>query len=582
MSVNTSALTFRLNFTDGTFITLLNREENTELLDPGEYTLILPNAVIGDINGESYNVVKYDINGNKYEFSELGVVINDIHDFRATGNRFAMSYDPTTGVIDAWKQGPPPELFPYFSEAYLQNYLECICYAGDVSGTGYNSLGEIIARGEKLYDERGTRYNITNLLDNTPFFTVNTFLGLGHQWSFWSNAIYRTRNTSMGGANLSLDKSLEDYDPITPLIPDDDPYTPDKEDISKEDGGDGDHDDSSDPIDIPAIPTVSAVDTGFITLYRPDASELKALADYLWSSPLAVWDNVKKIVQQPMDCILGLSIVPVNPAIGARKAITIADVGTGVYSYPVTSQYVEVDCGSINVTEFWGAYLDYEPYTKAELYLPYIGTHPISVDDIMGKTIRIVYHVDVLSGACTAYVKCGASVLYSFIGQCASSIPVGGNDWTNVITGALTIATAIGSMVASGGSSAPMAGEAAGAEAAEGAREATMTRAAMIRTAGGVASTAVNVLKPSIGKSGSMSGTGGLMAVQKPYLILTRPKQAIPGSQNYYMGYPSFISTSLGMLSGYTEMEHIHLEGISATDNEIAEIEQLLKGGVYL
>ena len=235
-----------------------------------------------------------------------------------------------------------------------------------------------------------------------------------------------------------------------------------------------------------------------------------------------------------------------------------------------------------SIGEYWKAYLDYEPYTKAELYLPYIGTHPISVDDIMGKTIKVVYHVDLVSGACTAYVKCGASVLYSFIGQCASSIPIGGNDWTSVISGALTIATAIGSMVASGGASAPMAGEAAGGEAAGAAVEAAKTKAAMIRTVGGAASTAVNVLKPSIGKSGSMSGTGGLMGIQKPYLILTRPRQAVPASQNHFMGYPSFMTSVVGSLSGYTEMEYIHLEGINATDNELAEIEQLLKGGVYL
>ena len=173
----------------------------------------------------------------------------------------------------------------------------------------------------------------------------------------------------------------------------------------------------------------------------------------------------------------------------------------------------------------------------------------------MKKTVNVKYHIDILSGACTAFVKCGGSVLYEFIGQCSSSIPITGNDWTKVINGVLTVAGAIGSMVATGGASAPAA-------------------------AGEIASTVINNFKPSVEKSGSMSGTGGMLAVQTPYLILTRPRQALPRGQNSFMGYPAFITESLGSLSGYTEIESIHLNGIPATDAELDEIESLLKQGV--
>ena len=233
----------------------------------------------------------------------------------------------------------------------------------------------------------------------------------------------------------------------------------------------------------------------------------------------------------------------------------ISTISTGVSMTTAASQYVEVDCGTLNVEEYWGAYLDYDPFTKAEIYLPYIGTHPIAVDDIMGKAVHVVYHVDILSGACVAYVQCGGTVLYTFIGQCSSSIPISGNDWTNVVNGVLSIAGSIGSMVATGGASAPTA-------------------------IAGIASAAVNNMKPSVEKSGSMSGTGGMMGVQTPYLILTRPRQALPARQNFFMGYPSFITEDLADLSGYTEIEQIHLENVPATSGEISELEALLKGGV--
>ena len=320
-------------------------------------------------------------------------------------------------------------------------------------------------------------------------------------------------------------------------------------------GGTGDFDGTGDNISIPGLPTLSSTDAGFITLFNPTISQLVELSSYMWSNPLFDISAWKKIFADPMQAILGLSIVPVAVPNGSVKNVTVGNISTGISMTTAASQYVEVDCGTLNVNEFWGADLDYDPYTKAEIYLPYIGTHPIATDDIMNKPVHVVYHVDILSGACCAFVQCGGSVLYTFIGQCASSIPITGDNWTNVINGAINIAGSIGSMVATGGASAPMA-------------------------IGQVASTAVNQMKPSVEKSGAMGGTGGMMGVQTPYLILTRPRQALPKQQNRFTGYPSFITEKLAELSGYTEVDSIHLENVPATKPELSEIESLLKSGV--
>ena len=331
-----------------------------------------------------------------------------------------------------------------------------------------------------------------------------------------------------------------------------DPYTDGG--VSDVGGGTGTFDNTGDNIDFPADPTLSSVDTGFITLYNPTKSQLKSLANYMWSTGFDL-DTFKKLFANPMDAILGMSIVPVAVPNGGNKEVKVGNISTGVQMNEAASQFVTVDCGSLNVQEYWGAYLDYSPYTKAEIYLPYIGIHSISVDDIMGRTVHVKYKVDILSGACCAYVKCGGSILYSFVGQCSCSIPITGNDWTNVVNGALSIAASIGSMVATGGASAPMSTVA-------------------------IASTAVNAMKPNVEKSGSMGGMGGMMGVQKPYLILTRPRQALPKEQNYYMGYPSFVTVSLDDLDGYTEVESVHLKNINATKQELDEIEALLRNGV--
>lgn len=338
------------------------------------------------------------------------------------------------------------------------------------------------------------------------------------------------------------------------VVMDDDPYSLGGN--SGAGGGTGTFSDGGTPVGIPSLPTLSAVDTGFITLYNPSESQLQALASYMWSGPFDL-DTYKKIFADPMNAILGLSIVPVDVPAGTVNSVKVGNIDTGITMTTARGQYVSVDCGYVSLPEHWGAYLDFDPYTKLDLYLPYIGIRPVSADCIIGKSTHIVYHVDILSGACSCYVAVNGAVLYTFIGQCSASIPITGDNWTNVINGTLSIAGAVGSMVATGGASAPMA----------------------IST---IASTSVNAMKPSIEKSGAMSGTGGMLSGQTPYFIVTRPEQALPVSQNHFTGYPSFINRKLEDLNGYTEIELIHLENIPATSEELSEIETLLKGGVIL
>lgn len=392
-------------------------------------------------------------------------------------------------------------------------------------------------------------------------------------WEFTYNDVLEPGNGSVGSARYTYDGKTVKYSIVGTNLPSenigkqmawlmvyggylgpDDPYAPGGE--SDTGGGTGNFDGTSVDIDFTSLPSLSAVSTGFITLYNPTLAQLQSLASYMWSGAFDL-DTFKKLFADPMQAILGLSIVPGPVPSSGSQAVKVGNISTGINMTKAASQYIDIDCGTLNVEEFWGAYLDYEPYTKAEIYLPYIGTHQIAVDDIMGKAVHIKYHIDILSGACAAEIKCGGSVLYTFIGSVAVSIPITGNDWTNVINGVLSIAGAVGSMVATGGASAPAA-------------------------AGEIASAAVNSLKPNIEKSGSVSGGGGLMAGKVPVLILTRPRQALPASQNSFTGYPAFITRSLGSISGYTEVHKIRLGGISATDAELDEIENLLKGGVIL
>lgn len=347
-------------------------------------------------------------------------------------------------------------------------------------------------------------------------------------------------------------------------------------------GGDGTFDGSSDPVDIPPLPTVGAADAGFITLFAPTTGQLKALASYMWSSLFDIEGGgtglaFKKLFNDPMDCILGMSVVPVSvPTSGARE-ITIGNLVTTVSMNVASQQYIEVDCGSVDFSKrYFGSYLDFEPYTKMAIFLPYCGVHQISADDVMGKNIRVVYHIDILTGSCIAFVKCGDSVLYEFNGACASNIPVNSINYASTIENAIRIAVNIGTTVATAGAAAPMS-------AGEGIIANAQNIGRGISLAGSTAEGALS-MKPSISRSGALGGGVGLLGNQIPYIIITRPKLCKPKNQDFFQGYPSFIQTTVGDLagSGFTSFESVIVAAQYLTEGECAELESILRGGVYL
>ena len=329
--------------------------------------------------------------------------------------------------------------------------------------------------------------------------------------------------------------------------------------------GDPTFDFTSEDIPVPSIPSIGAFNTGFINMYKPTASDLRDLAQYLWSGSFDP-ENFKKLIANPMDAILGLHIVPATESHPTSSSATlyVGNIDTELSMQRLTEQYYELDCGTINIEPKWGAYLDYAPYSKLTLYLPYIGFVPISPDDCMGGSISVKYHVDVLSGACCVYVYCTSNrgkdshVLYSYTGACACDCPVTEGQYTNAVLGILNIAGSVAGVITGA-----LAGNAGG-------------------ITGGIesaANAALSMVKPDISRSGSFGGSAGLMGIQYPYLVLTVPRMCTPGDQQKQEGYPSFVTKTMGQLVGYNQVRVKRLEGMSCTANETEEILTLLEGG---
>lgn len=363
----------------------------------------------------------------------------------------------------------------------------------------------------------------------------------------------------------STNKNIED-DIIRPEPPSEDPYADGG--YSGPDAGDTgsfDYNGSPQPFG-PAPGFKDGLDTGFYTLYAPSSTELQNLATYLWSTNFDL-NLFKRLFNNPMDLFLVLGVLPVTIPKGAQKEVGIGLITTGVYMTTASARTVSVDMGTIQVKGKTAGYLDYAPYTRCDIILPFVGVVPIDVDAIMDKYVNVYYNIDVLTGSCVAGISAGHTtdkmhVIGTYAGNCMRSIPLTGADYTNMLSGLVQTAGAIAAGAASGGAAGAIAGGLAASSSA-----------------------VVNEGKPMIQKGGALSSAAGFMLganQMRPVLIFSYPQQCLPSSQISEIGYPTYRSGLLGDFNGFVRVEVIHLRGITLTDEELTELELILKEGVYV
>lgn len=380
---------------------------------------------------------------------------------------------------------------------------------------------------------------------------------------------------------------------IEPIIKDDDnPYW--EGGTSEEGGGGGNFSDDSDTVDEDQLPTIDAVGTGFATLFTPSKSQLKYLADVMWDN--GIFQTLQNLVENISNMFTSLAIVPFVVTPGNTVSVDFLGLfSTGISLTLAAQQYFEFDMGAINMASdsriyTSGSALDYSPFSKLGIFLPFIGFQDLDIDECRDATIGLKYRIDILSGTCVALISVNGNPIYQFSGNCLSQIPITNENMQSLVTDAVNVGiAATASHAASGAvsSAESMLGEAQqagrGVKTAETQLAHAEARKAITR--GQLASATANAsmgMKPSFGKAGSISASASLLAVKQPYLFLTTPRQSIPEHYQRYCGFPSNISGKLSEFSGYTVVEDIRLNGLVATSPEVAEIYELLKSGVII
>lgn len=397
-----------------------------------------------------------------------------------------------------------------------------------------------------------------------------------------------------------------------------DPYAPGG--TSEPSAGTPDFTEVSESISQGSTFPISFQSTGLCRVYVPSITDLNGLANYLWTDQTFL-DTIKNILinqfENFMEAVISLTMVPCQVPKGTAQPVKVMFLSTGLSFPPATQQFVEVDCGYVDITERYASALDYNPYTKVSLYLPFIGTVPLDTDEVMGHRLKCIYTIDIVSGACVAkimvnYPDSSNGVLYQFSGHCSISMPLTAADFSSYYAAAMSGLKMAAGLAAAGAGAPGLAGTLLGEPTAHPSSTTTTTRTTERNAATGrqiltgtesretshtpgqasfkelATRASVNTVgavinsKFSVEHSGGFTGNTGFLGVQAPYVIITRPDMCNPDEYGAYNGRPSMMYLHLGNLSGFTQVQNIKLTGIPATNPELGEIAELLKTGVIL
>lgn len=364
-------------------------------------------------------------------------------------------------------------------------------------------------------------------------------------------------------------------------------FDDDKGPISGEDGGGGSFNTTSDGVGIPSLPSLGISSTGFVNVYVPSPGTLKWLGQDLFPdiserlfeeteesvNPLVTLSNNislvgktlhdlinsfinSKLIEYVIDC----HIIPCKP-IESEQAENIKIGFKEFYqrASKALSDYVQVDCGSIQVKEYYANFIDYVG-TTAKLYLPFVGFVDVEPELFQNGILKVVYNFNVIDGSFIAFVMSSSSksqlkdsVVASYSGACCVHIPLTGLNYSSMISGIV------------GGS-------------------ASMLQFSVKGNISGAVDSAVNVMqsKPNLAQSNQYNSTSAFLSVRKPYLLISRQVSSYSKDYAKEKGLPLNVTKRLSEVKGMTICNDIITDSLNCTFEEKEMIKNLFKSGVIL
>lgn len=325
----------------------------------------------------------------------------------------------------------------------------------------------------------------------------------------------------------------------------------------------------------------------------------------LWNQPKSFYDAIQIAGRQQnsiFDYIQSLRYYPINKDFRQGSTYTSINLGTGakfkevgagggatdflLYKLNFTTGTVTVGTWDLsNSVYHWrNNFLDYSPYLKMSIYLPYVGTVELSPEQVASHTdiSKAVIYADAIistiDGTITYFVRNQSdTLLVQKTAKLAIDLPLSGNN-------SLEQATAI--LRAQFSTTKQVLGQASSliTNAASG------NAAGLLQDVGGIIPNVGEMyLQNSLahkqvpvevqGMSGTITNT---LTGQYPYLTIHRTKYSNPTNYGHTTGYLTESEYRISSLTGYTVCRNVDVSGISkATSKERAQIKKIMETGFF-
>ena len=266
-----------------------------------------------------------------------------------------------------------------------------------------------------------------------------------------------------------------------------------------------------------------------------------------------------------IDYVIDLHMIPVTPSTSANENIKLGWKTLETIGAPVTNDYVDVSCGTVQTKEFYGMFADY--LTRVKLFLPFIGFVPVQPEWFQNATIGIKYRFNVIDGSFIcwiygygAHINKGfdfgykSGVLAQYSGAACIHMPITGANYAAMLGGQLA---AVGGVLAS----------------------------AAYGNIAGAAGSALNaiMMKPEIAQSNAYSSSAAILSHRTPFFMISRPTSHYSELYQHEQGLPANITSRLGDLQGFVQMSNTHIETLSrATIREKEIVRKKLAEGIIV
>ena len=300
--------------------------------------------------------------------------------------------------------------------------------------------------------------------------------------------------------------------------------------------------------------------------------DLEKIAQWFYNQTekIDIANNVISLKEIPFS-LATLNIVPLDTDLkigGVNVTYNNENIKVGQIVSPATTT-VSVLFGEFNIPRLSGTFLDYSPYAKYELLLPFAPT-PVTLPDwCVNKTVSAIFLYDIYTTACQYVIECNGERICSVSGIFGVDRPISAQNVALKDASRLSAQVATASSVLGGVMSATT-GNIGGI---------------MSGAIGGVSALSQMIMSGkqnymyTVGANGDSSSVGLCHAV---HLKITRTLSAEDSNFTHVYGRPLCRYKKLSSVTGYTKCDNVNTTGLTCSETEKQRIKQLLETGIYI